>query len=56
VAPWGAHDIYSEPPLTGILPQRTGADRLDLLHELLESTAAARPGAPALTDRGGTLT
>ena len=29
---------------------------MDLLHELLESTASARPGAPALTDRAGTLT
>jgi acyl-CoA ligase (AMP-forming) (exosortase A-associated) len=29
---------------------------MDLLHEMLESTAAVRPDAPALTDRGGTLT
>jgi len=29
---------------------------LDLLHEMLEATAAARPDAPALTDRTGTVT
>jgi acyl-CoA ligase (AMP-forming) (exosortase A-associated) len=31
-------------------------DRLDLLHEMLEATAAASPDAPALTDRAGTFT
>jgi len=29
---------------------------LDLLHEMLEATAASRPDAPALTDRAGTFT
>ena len=29
---------------------------MDLLHEMLEATAAARPDAPALTDRAGTFT
>jgi len=29
---------------------------LDLLHEIIEATAAARPAAPAVSDRTGTLT
>ena len=37
------------------LSPNQGIDRLDLLHEMLEATAARRPDAPALTDRAGTL-
>ena len=29
---------------------------MDLLHEMLMATAAARPDAPAVTDRAGNLT
>ncbi len=49
-------DVCVGPAVGRLTPRCLGARRLDLLHEMLESTAAARPGAPALTDRSGTLT